>query len=218
MNHIRLTDKEAKFFSVSQKKIDKSKDLLLFIDGTVAGTPIVVPGNPEVTNETYRGGVCTSETHASCSTYSLNTVDNESLYVGTFYNAHAITVDSSKTITANNTNFPDTFCPLGWQLPYDGTGGDYYNKSKSWGYLYGQYLITNSSSGSEKLRSYPISQIFGGEINNGGKFINFAGFRSSYHSITNNEERKLYRTESTPDMAKYDNTNFKQVGYSARCD
>ena len=186
----------------------------------MAGTPITVPGNPEVTNETYRGGACTSKSYASCSTYSLKTVDNESLFIGTFYNAHAITVDSSKTITANNTNFPDTFCPLGWQLPYDGTGGDYYDKSKSWIFLFTTYNIsfnTGTAIDINKIKMYPLSYIYSGYYYWGLGRLYYQGSVGYYWSQTIVGSASAYGLDTWSGAIRPSDIASRSFGFPLRC-
>ena len=81
-------------------------------------------------------------------------------------NFQAASSGSGATITTQNTVAPDSFCPLGWQMPYSGTGGDYYDKSKSWRYLLQTYSITSGSGSSSqdtrKMTSYPFSNVFNG--------------------------------------------------------
>ena len=90
------------------------------------------------------------------------TSDNEEQAIGTYYHFEAASSGSGAAITTNNTNTPDTFCPLGWQLPYSGTGGDYYDKSKSWKYLFTTYNYNDDAQGRAGLMSYPISNIKSG--------------------------------------------------------
>ena len=117
-----------------------------------------------VHDHTYYGNGCPSESGSSisCSTRLINTFDGETQETGTSYDYQAVATGSAPTIvTVDNTLSPDTFCPLGWQMPYSGSGGDYYNKSKSLKYLYDYYGITDSSSSTAVL-SYPFSYVKSG--------------------------------------------------------
>ena len=143
------------------------------------GTNITQYGDPVAThNHTYYGNGCpnswnTSEPYAggsivACSTNIIETADGERLAQGTYYNLNASTVDSGYN-ALDNMIISDSFCPLGWQLPYSGTGGDYYDQSKSWRYLFETtYSLTSSVDGSQAVRSYPISYILAGRIEGEG--------------------------------------------------
>ncbi len=95
----------------------------------------------------------------------ITTADDETQKNGTLYHFQAVTSGSGASISTDNTNVPDSFCPLGWQLPYSGTGGDYYNKSRSWRYLFTTYNITfinGTAIDSTKIKSYPFSYVYSG--------------------------------------------------------
>ena len=95
----------------------------------------------------------------------VETADNETQKNGTYYNFQAASTGSGGAITTDNTNSPDTFCPLGWQLPYSGTSGDYYDKSKSWNYLLTTYSIElddGTEVDASKIKSYPFSYVYSG--------------------------------------------------------
>ena len=102
--------------------------------------------------------------------------NNEDQKNGTYYHYQAASVGTGSTITTNNANVPDTFCPLGWQLPYSGKDGVYYNQSKSWKYLFDSYSITYDDGGtteSAKIKSYPFSYVHSGNYNwNTGRLYN----------------------------------------------
>ena len=98
-----------------------------------------------------------------CSTDTTQTFDGENQKIGTYYVYQAATSGSGyDSEAADNSNSPDTFCPLGWQLPYSGTGGEYYDKSKSWRYLINEYNIPLDTTGQAIIRSYPFSEIYSG--------------------------------------------------------
>ena len=140
-----------------------------FIDGTVAGNPADLTTNIDTNvlhDHSYFGNGCSNGwdngSKTPCSKRTVMTFDNENLNNGVYYNYQAATSGTGGAITTDNTNAPNTFCPLGWQLPYGGTGGDYYDKSRSWRYLLTRYSISNDSTGANKLRSYPFSIILSG--------------------------------------------------------
>ncbi|MBR2600939.1 hypothetical protein IKE07_02280, partial [Candidatus Saccharibacteria bacterium] len=114
------------------------------------------------------GNGCSSSMSAggssvSCSSRiveSISPVENQK--IGTYYNFQAATDGTGAAVTTENANSPDTFCPLGWQLPYSGTGGDYYDKSRSWKYLFTSYSILSDQAGFIALRSYPLQIVVSG--------------------------------------------------------
>ena len=104
-----------------------------------------------------------------CSTRIVTTSDNEDQKNGTYYHFQAATSGTGSSITTENTLVPDSFCPLGWQLPYGGTGGDYYDKSRSWKYLAGKYNLLYSTD----VKVYPFSFVLGGSFfQNSGLLFN----------------------------------------------
>ena len=93
----------------------------------------------------------------------VKTYDNENQKNGTYYTYQAATSGSGgSTYAKDNTNVPDSFCPLGWQLPYGGTGGDYYVQSRSWNNLMTVYNYDNNVTGQNSAGSYPLSIILAG--------------------------------------------------------
>ena len=99
--------------------------------------------------------------------------------MGVYYNFQAATSGTGGTMTGQNSNVPDTFCPLGWQLPYSGTGGDYYDKSKSWKYLQDNFYSE------DLVMKYPLSYIGSGSYDlSRGIAYQFGGY-GYYYSGTN---------------------------------
>ena len=141
---------------------------IFFIDGTVEGTDIYLLDNFGAHDHTYFGNGCPNSTTEggstkACSTKLVQTMDGETQEIGSIYNFQAATSGSGSALEEDNTNSPDTFCPLGWQLPYSGTGGDYYNQSRSWKYLLDSYGINTATlANARKILSYPISHIASG--------------------------------------------------------
>ena len=185
-----------------------------FIDGTVAGTPadLRVHKDSNVANDhTYYGNGCTdgwgtggeSGDGGSITPCPVSdgggryttTADNETQKIGTYYTFSASTTGTGGTMTTSNSNSPDTFCPLGWQLPYSGTGGDYYDKSKSRKYLLTTYNIGNNPTGSSKTRSYPLSNNLSGfYFSAWGKLYYKNGVAYYWSSTVNNlsEAARMY--------------------------
>ena len=152
-----------------------------FTDGTVAGTDVTK--NIVFWEQTYYGNGCDNGwsgedppayggSGVSCSTRIVKTLDGEDLQIGTYYSFVAANAgtggDGSST---DNSNPPDTFCPLGWQMPYGGSGGDYYDQSRSWKYLFTRYNIQYNQQGIVKMKSFPLSYISSGVyITNAGLY------------------------------------------------
>ena len=137
------------------------------------GTDVYYPDTDLTHDHTYYGNGCSNwwddsdKTHyggsiISCSTREVETEDSEILKNGTYYHALAALVGTFNREQSINTLLPDSFCPLGWQLPHSGTDGDYYNKSKSWSYLINEYNIPLDATGQAIIRSYPFSYVNGG--------------------------------------------------------
>ena len=153
-----------------------------FIDGTVAGNPAdltIYIDSSNAHDHTYYGRGCKngwgtsgeggSQTPCADSDAGgryVTTADNETQKNGTYYHYQAASVGAGGAMTTDNTVTPDTFCPLGWQLPYSGTGGDYYDKSKSWNKLFTSYSIGfdsyESAANATKVKSYPLSYVYAG--------------------------------------------------------
>ena len=121
-------------------------------------------------DHTYYGNGCSDRwvgdgsggSTTACSTDLATTADNEDQKMGVYYTYQAASSGSGAATSTDNTNIPDTFCPFGWQLPYAGTGGDYYDKSKSWKYLFVQYGLGNNVDSYHKFQSYPFSYVYTG--------------------------------------------------------
>ena len=133
-------------------------------------------------DRTYYGNGCTPSEYPqgsdgsprACSSRIATTADNENQKNGTYYKYIAATSGSGgDSTTVKYSVVPDTFCPLGWQLPYGGTGGDYYDKSKSFVFLLSSYGLEEEqgiySKKAAYVQSYPFSQTKGGfmRIQNG---------------------------------------------------
>ena len=141
------------------------------IDGTVEGTPDLTQyKTTDITRDvTYYGNGCPDNSDTNnhpCSSCLANTYLNVELQKnGTYYSGQAATVGTGSSITDIEADVPDTFCPLGWHLPYSGTDGDYYDKSKSWLYLFLRYNYLNDQSGSIGISTYPLDYVRSGILN-----------------------------------------------------
>ena len=147
------------------------------------------------------------------------TADNEIQKNGTYYHYQAASVSTGDTIVTDNSITPDSFCPLGWQMPYSGTGGDYYDKSRSWKYLFNEYGLVNDLAGSTTARTYPLSYIFSGAYRWTTGRLYFQSSGGHYWSITVASSTSAYRLDmSSSGSFRPAYTSNKAGGYSLRCD
>ena len=206
------------------------------IDGTVAGTPedltIYVDGS-SVHDHTYYGRGCKnawgtsgeggSQTPCADSDAGgryVETDDGETQKNGTYYHFQAATSGTGGTLSTNNANTPDTFCPLGWQMPYSGTGGDYYDQSKSWDYLFTTYGIeynTGTSESVTKVKSYPFSYVFSGHTQWGLGRLYVQKEYGYYWSSTLVSNSSAYNMNMWVDGERVVNPNNKAFGAALRC-
>ena len=193
-----------------------------FIDGTVAGNPADLTLHKDTNSlhdHTYEGNGCPTTSTTPCSDHIVSTYDNENQKNGTYYTFQASTSGSGAGLSAKNTNAPDTFCPLGWQMPYSGTGGDYYDQSKSWKYLFDTYGFPVSAEGSNQIKSYPLSYIPSGWFlfSNGqlSGITNYGAFKSS----TVGRQYSAYRTIVGPISYAYNENNGHVMteSHAVRC-
>ena len=178
-------------------------------------------------NHTYYGNGCPNVwdtsipntyggSNVACSTRIVKDGNNEDQKNGTYYNSQAATSGASAAITTDNTNSPDTFCPLGWQLPYGGTGGDYYDKSRSMYYLFGKYSYVSASS-SPKIRTYPISYIPAGDYYWGKGLLYNQTFHISAWLITIKDAGNNYSLWASNASLSPQSTHNKIHGITLRC-
>ena len=188
-------------------------DLTIYIDSTINN------------NHTYYGNGCPNPWETGsitpCATRIVKTADNEDLENGTYYNFQAISTGSGgTTLSTNNANTPDTFCPLGWQLPYSGTGGDYYNKSRSWYYLFNVYDIAFNDGDrpdAAKIKSYPFSYVYSGTIRwTLGKLFNQTN-GGYYWSSTVGDSGHGYTMSTWLTAIRPNLTESKNYGEAVRC-
>ena len=199
-----------------------------FIDGTVAGTDISLVDKTVDYSRTYYGNGCDGEwadippyyggSPTSCSTNIVPADSGQDQKIGTYYSYNAGSAGTGdSSMTTQNSNTPDTFCPLGWQLPYSGTGGDYYDQSKSWGYLFTTYGITSSAQGRTMLLSYPLSEVLAGYIHWSRGSLYGQGSQGVVLSATIKDAWELYYMVIIRE-AEPAHQGPRQVGYSIRCD
>ena len=183
------------------------------VDHSYYGNGCVLSWDDSKPTEGYGGS------STSCSTRIVATYDGENQKNGTLYHSKSTTAGSGGTLVEDDHAItPDSFCPLGWQLPYAGTGGDYYNKSRSWKYLLDSYGITASTLvNSRKILSYPMSHIASGYYGFAlgrlfGQAINDRQFSSD-----NKTRLEIYRLNVDPYGTIAIEKIAKNFGYPLRC-
>ena len=190
------------------------------------GTSIVpYQDNNAEHDHTYYGNGCTGEagdsaSSKSCTSHIVQTKDGETQSIGTYYGFQASTAGAGATATDDNINISDTFCPLGWQLPYDGTGGDYYDKSKSWYYLLTEYSIPfndGNASSAQKVKSYPFSYIFSGHFNLTNGYLYNQSISGLYFSTTARGDYDAYRYVILPGKVRTLEISNKAYALAVRC-
>ena len=172
---------------------------------------------------TYYGNGCPnswnqggSETACSDDWRFEQTADFELLTIGTYYNYRAASVESFEGLSADNSIVPDSFCPLGWQLPYGGTGGDYYDKSRSWKYIIFKYGNNDIPDG-DTARSYPLSLIASGNYYlRNPAVVQRHSIAGIYTSNTIKNTSSSYRLHVSAAISLYDTEAFS-AGLSIRC-
>ena len=165
--------------------------------------------------EEVQGGV--SYSYETCSTRVIGTyMDAEYQDIGVYYNYQATSAGSGASLNTDNANIPDTFCPLGWQMSYGGTGGDYYDKSRSWNYFLNAYSIASDTPGSNKIRSYPISYIYTGLLHMATGTISEQANFAIYHSATISDRSGTFRFKINSNSI-WSNTDVKAISSPVRC-
>ena len=195
----------------------------------MAGTPAdltVNKDNSPTHDRTFYGNGCPNGwgdkgaggSITPCSTRIIKTYDNEDQKNGTYYHFQAATSGTGGSMSTDNTNSSDTFCPLGWQLPYNGTGGDYYDQSKSWRYLLiSKYSLSNNIDSVNKIQSYPISFINNGLFNwNSGKLY-LQGGSGYYWASSVSTDTNAYRVVVIDAGIRFYESGNKANGDSIRC-
>ena len=177
-------------------------------------------------DHTYYGKGCNSDwgttggSYTACSINTVTTADNETQRIGTYYHFQAATSGSGSDITSDYAVPPDTFCPLGWQLPYSGTGGDYYDKPRSYKYLLNSYDFDFGEDNAvqiTRLRSYPFSYIYSGNYMWGSYgTLAYTGIHGIYWTSTNKDNLRAYRFYMWgKNLLSYDVNKF--YGMTVRC-
>ena len=170
----------------------------------------------------YYGNGCPGNSDLNiypCSSRIAGTYDDVELQKnGTIYTFQAASVGTGSSITTANTNAPDTFCPLGWQVPYGGTGGDYYDQSRSWRYLITSYNYDFERQGSINVMSYPIDIARSGsfQINTGALY--YLNNVSQSWTSTGNGASAAYRLNVWIGAIHDEQAAFMATGQTIRSD
>ncbi len=129
----------------------------------MAGTALSTLANYKDTDRTHEhtyfgngnyGGATTVGATYQTTTYN----DGETQKIGTYYNFQAATIGTGASLTTSGSQAPESFCPVGWQLPT----GNNQNVNKAFQKLLNSYNITNNSGGSVAARKYPLSYLLSG--------------------------------------------------------
>ena len=192
----------------------------------MAGTTISQIDTDDLNDHSYYGNGCRRDEYpegANGCTKSgtgrlVTSVDGDTISMGTYYNFQAATSGAGGAITTDNTNSPDTFCPLGWQLPYSGTGGDYYHQSRSIYDLFTTYSIPVGEaapdwSSLDSIVSYPLSIARAGHYLWTTGLLYNLGHSVIYWSLTTLNDTRAYRLLQLDN----DNPTPKADGMPLRC-
>ena len=190
------------------------------------GTNIYYPDDYPSHDHTYFGNGCsngwggdgTTGSKVACGTRLSPTKDGENQINGTYYNHSSATLTAVLSNIPDNYITPDSFCPLGWQLPYSGTGGDYYNKSRSWKYIFEQYGYT--TGGIYGIMSYPLSYIYSGYYHWDLGRLYSLNIEYLSWSNTMKDYTSAYRINTWDDQADnfYYRVGGRMGGATLRCD
>ncbi len=219
------------------RKVSIGRLFLIFpIDGTVAGNPadLTIFKDTNVAHDhTYIGRGCkntwgtdgdggsiTPCADSDAGGRYVKTAANETQKNGTYYNFQAATVGAGGAMATDKTDSPYTFCPLGWQLPYSGTGGNYYDKSRSWSKLFTDYSIAfddGTAAGATKIKSYPFSYVYSGYYHWAtGRLYNLSNF-GYYWSSTVVSSTNVYHLRTWSSGVRPAYTTNKPRGNAIRC-
>ena len=152
----------------------------------------------------------------------VKTADNETQKNGTYYNFQAATVGAGGAMATDKTDSSYTFCPLGWQLPYSGTGGDYDDKSKSWNHLFKSYSLhigegTSTSADATKVKSYPFSYVYSGRYYWATGRLYYQSIDGVYWSSTVVSSTGAYSLYTWSSGVRPANADNKALGNTLRC-
>ena len=175
----------------------------------------------QLRDHTYIGNGCSGEGSITpCETRIVQTTDNEDQKNGTYYHFQAAAAGAGGAMATQNFNSPDTFCPLGWQLPYSGTGGDYYDKSRSWKVLFNTYSIgfdDGTATDTAKIKSYPLSYVYSGSYYWNVGRLYYQSYAGYYWASTILNGTAAYRLDTYSSIIRPTNAATKAGGFAIRC-
>ncbi len=146
-------------------------------------------------------------------TYETTTYDGETQKIGTYYNFQAATIGTGASLTEQYDEAPDSFCPIGWQLPI----GNTQNVDKAFQKLLNSYNISSNSAGSNAGRSYPLSYLLSGNYYWDYGRLGDLGSRGRWWSSTIEGEGSAYNLNIHEDgIYAGDNRNMN-YGFPLRC-
>ena len=172
-------------------------------------------------DHTYIGNGCSDGDGSitPCESRIVQTADSEAQKNGTYYHFQAATSGTGGGVTTDKAIVPDTFCPLGWQLPYGGTGGDYDNKSRSWAKLFNTYSIAFSdgtTTDATKIKSYPFSYVYSGRYRWNKGLLYYQTRSGNFWSSTVASNTDVHNLGTWSSAIKPDSTDNKTMGYALR--
>ena len=150
----------------------------------------------------------------------VTTADGETQKNGTYFNFQAATVGAGGAMATDKTDSSYTFCPLGWQLPYSGTGGDYDDKSKSWNHLFKSYDLhigDGTTTDATKIKSYPFSYVYSGHYHWTTGRLYYQGRNGYYWSSTVVSSTNAYVLVTWPSVVRPAYPDTKTFGNTLRC-
>ena len=165
----------------------------------------------------FIGNGCKTPSSITCSSRVEKTYDNEDQLIGVYYNFQAATSGTGGAMTEQYSNVPDTFCPLGWQMPYSGTGGDYYDISRSIKVLLDTYQIDDNITGVHILRSYPFSIVYSGYFDGPEGSLNNKGVAFNMLSSIILNRIEFQRFSIYGETVNYLGMNNKNRAQTVRC-
>ena len=150
----------------------------------------------------------------------VTTADGETQKNGTYYHFQTASVGTGGAMTTDKTESPNTFCPLGWQLPYSGTGGDYDDKSKTWNHLFKSYSLhfgDGTSTDATTVRSYPFSYVNSGAYSWATGLLYLQSDYGRYWSSTLFSDSNVYSLRIGYSNVRPADIISKNFGVAIRC-
>lgn len=128
----------------------------------------------------------------------------------TYYNFRATTAGTTSSSTTSG-NASGSVCPKGWKLPSGGYSGEYYKLIST------RYRIENSSTGSAKLRSAPLSFNYTGMYDYSSGSVRLADSYGWHWSGTIYSADMAYRPSFDSNSVNPQARNVRGLGLALRC-